>query len=175
MVRAVDSYPSWVRLLDRRSVSFHKSLESVTFERDSQLERIEESAFDESRLKWIVIPSSVAVLGKRSFCGCKSLESVTFEGGSRFGRIKRLTFPGSGLKSILIPSSVAVLGTSSFLECKSLESTTFESGSRLERIDKLVLFEEEPHCIFSETSLSLTETGVSIAYRSRRASPQFEP
>jgi hypothetical protein len=73
------------------------SLESVTFESGSRLERIEESAFLESRLKSILIPSSVVVLGRESFYQCKSLESVTFESGSRLDQIEGSAFQGCGV------------------------------------------------------------------------------
>jgi hypothetical protein len=128
--------PSSVVVLGKWSFYECKSLESVTFENGSRLERIEESAFGLSGLRSIEIPSSVAVLGKSSFCACKSFESVRFESGSRLERIEESAFGLSGLRSIEIPSSVVVLGDSSFSECRSLESVTFEIGSRLDRIDR---------------------------------------
>jgi hypothetical protein len=129
------------------------TVESVTFENGSGLERIEESAFYKSGLKSIVIPSSVVVLGEKSFYECKSLESVTVEDdfplkprspmliqhprwGSRLERIGESGFDGLRLKSIEIPSSVVILCKRSFYHCDSLESVTFESGSRLERIEE---------------------------------------
>jgi hypothetical protein len=51
-----------------------ESLESVTFESGSRLERIEGFAFSRSGLTSIEIPSSVVVLGKGSFRVCESLE-----------------------------------------------------------------------------------------------------
>jgi hypothetical protein len=84
----------------------------VTFESGSRLERIEESAFQSSGLKSIVIPSSAVVLGKSSFRDCRSLESVTFESGSRLERIEESAFCGSGLKTIGIPSSVTFIDSS---------------------------------------------------------------
>jgi hypothetical protein len=128
--------PSSVLVLEKGSFYECKSLESVTFETGSRLERIEESAFSRSGLKSITIPSSVIVSGKESFRECKSLKSVTFESGYRLERIEESAFSRSGLKSILIPSSVIVLGKESFFRCRSLESVTFESDCRLERIDK---------------------------------------
>jgi hypothetical protein len=105
--------PSCVIVLDKSCFYWCRSLESVTFESGSRLERIAERAFYRSGLKSILIPSSVVVLGKSRFCGCES---------------------------IVIPSSVVVLGQESFRKCKSLESVTFESGSRLERIEECVCF-----------------------------------
>jgi hypothetical protein len=84
--------PSSVVVLGNRTFYQCKSLESVTFESGSRLERIEQGAFRESGLKSILIPSSVVVLGKESFYLCKSLESVTFESGSRLQRIEESMF-----------------------------------------------------------------------------------
>jgi hypothetical protein len=128
----------------------------VTFESGSRLERIEESAFQWSGLKSILIPSSVVVLGKSSFSWCKSLESVTFESGSRLELIEESAFQWSGLKSILIPSSVVVLGKLSFYGCGSLESVTFESGSRLERIEEGMF--GSTRVTFSSVSQELTRS-----------------
>jgi hypothetical protein len=130
--------PSSVVALGKQSFRDCESLESVTFESCSRLERIDESAFQGSGLKSIVIPCSVVVLGGSSFSGCRSLKSVIFESHSRLKQIGQSAFEWSRLKSIEIPSSVRVLGKVSFYWCKSLESVTFESGSRLEGVDELV-------------------------------------
>jgi hypothetical protein len=84
--------PSSVVVLGASSFRGCESLESVTFESGSRLERIEEYSFCGNGLKSIEIPSSVVVLGTSSFHGCKSLESVAFESGSRLERIDRSVF-----------------------------------------------------------------------------------
>jgi hypothetical protein len=109
------------------------------------LERIEESAFYESGLKWIEIPSMVDFVCGSAFCA-RSLRSISVLADNQHFRIR-----GSFLEdvdccticrhfgswsSIKIPSSVVVLGRCCFCACKSLESVTFESGSRLERIEE---------------------------------------
>jgi hypothetical protein len=106
--------PSSVVVLGEWSFSWCKSLESVTFESGSRLERIEESAFYCTGLKSIEIPSPVVVLGKESFSWCMSLESVTFESGSRLERIEESAFCPSGLKFIEIPDSVTFIDGSAF-------------------------------------------------------------
>jgi hypothetical protein len=100
--------PSSLVVLAEKKYLGCRSLETVTFESGSSLERIEKSAFSKSGLKSIMIPSSVVYLGESSFYECKSLESVTFESGSRLEYIDRTAFSLSGLKSIVIPSSVSV-------------------------------------------------------------------
>jgi hypothetical protein len=58
-----------------------RSLRCVTFECGCRLERIEESGFSGSALKWIAIPSSVVVLGKSSFSGCSESASECSDHG----------------------------------------------------------------------------------------------
>jgi hypothetical protein len=108
--------PSSVVVLGRTSFFHCDVLESVIFESDSRLERIEERAFAWSGLKSIAIPSSVVVLGKESFSDCTSLESVIFESGSRLERIEEHVFSRSTLTSIEIPPGVTYIDGSAFHE-----------------------------------------------------------
>jgi hypothetical protein len=59
--------PSTVVVLGKESFYECKSLESVTFESGSRLERIEESAFCESGLKSIEIPPGVTFIDPSAF------------------------------------------------------------------------------------------------------------
>jgi hypothetical protein len=59
--------PSSVVVFGKESFQACESLESVTFESDSRLERIEESAFRQSGLKSIEIPTSVTFIGDCAF------------------------------------------------------------------------------------------------------------
>jgi uncharacterized radical SAM superfamily Fe-S cluster-containing enzyme len=113
-----------------------ESLTSVTFESNSKLHRIEESAFTQSGLRTIQIPASVEVLCKSCFDSCRSLTSVTFESNSKLHRIEEAAFAESGLRTIEIPASVEVLCKSCFDSCRSLTSVTFESNSELHRIEQ---------------------------------------
>jgi hypothetical protein len=127
--------PSSVEVLCKSYVRECSSVESVMFEADSKLQRIEESAFLSSGLKLIIIPSSVEVLCKSCFSYCKSLSSITFESDSHLQRIEQSAFYSSGLKSIIIPLSVEVLRASCFGNCDSLSSVPFETCSKIVRIE----------------------------------------
>jgi hypothetical protein len=79
---------SSISQLTKDSFSNCESLTSITFESNSKLERIEESAFTMSRLTTIQVPASVEVLCKFCFYNCESLTSVTFESNSQLQRIE---------------------------------------------------------------------------------------
>jgi hypothetical protein len=137
--------PSSIVVLGKSSFHGCKSLESVTFQSGSRLERINESAFSSSGLKSIEIPRNVAFVCGSSLA-TDSLCSISVSGDNQHFLTREsfledicsstiYRYFGS-CRSIVIPSSVVVLGKSCFHECKSLESVIFESRSRLERIEE---------------------------------------
>jgi hypothetical protein len=75
--------PSFVTVLCKASFALCKSLTSVVFENDSQLEQIGELAFSETGLTTICIPMSVAKIHNTAFLKCESLKTVTFQSGSK--------------------------------------------------------------------------------------------
>jgi hypothetical protein len=83
--------------------SFRKSFSSITFASNSELIRIESSAFYESSLESILIPNNVEILESKCFSSCYSLSSIPFESNSQLKRIESSAFSSSSLESILIP------------------------------------------------------------------------
>jgi hypothetical protein len=61
--------------------------EFFVFENDSRLDRIEERIFEETGLKWILIPSRVVVFGEKIISWWTPLESFV-SGSFRPGRIE---------------------------------------------------------------------------------------
>jgi hypothetical protein len=150
--------PSSIEVISRSYVESLGLFESIILEKDSKVQRIEESAFAWPRLKSIVIPPSVQILCKSCFAHCNSLESIMFKNGSRLQRIEESAFVWSGLKWIVIPSSVEIVYKLCFAHCKSLESVVFENGSRLQRIEKSAFFWSGLKSIIIPSSVEILST-----------------
>ena len=83
-----------IDILGRECFCGCESLESVSFEDDSHLVRIEEREFRNSSICHIVIPCRVEILCKECFHLCKSLESVSLEDDSHLVQIEERAFSG---------------------------------------------------------------------------------
>jgi hypothetical protein len=104
-----------------------KSFTSVTFESNSKLHRIEESAFAQSGWRTIQIPASVEVLCKSCFSNCSSLTSVPFQPNSKLHRIEASVFTGTVVTDLLLPNSIHFLSGSA-IAVSSLNTVSFWPG-----------------------------------------------
>jgi hypothetical protein len=99
-----------------------KSLHEVTFESQSELKEIDQSAFYGSGLSGSIrIPNSVEKLGEKCFFWCKSLREVTFESGSKLKEIGRYCFCVTGVREIEIPKECENLSGLSFYGLKTVK------------------------------------------------------
>jgi hypothetical protein len=93
--------PSFVVILGKSSFSDCHSLESVTFETDSRLNKIEAFAFFWSGLRSITIHRQLLRQASSVFSRCILLESVMFEKDSQLERIEDFAFDMSGSAHVL--------------------------------------------------------------------------
>jgi hypothetical protein len=150
----------WVR----RILSSKSNYQSVLFETDSELIRIESEAFSNSSLRSITIPRRVQMLCPECFSGCRSLSSISFENESELTRIESGEFSGSSLRSITIPRHVQILCSESFSNCGSLSSISFQTTSQLMRIEAGVL---------AETCIGVATVPGTISFMAEDAFPRY--
>lgn len=149
--------PKSVKYLGEECLYRSSALKSVTFENDSQLDEIDDYAFQEcTALTSIEIPQNVTKIGFGVFSD-SGLTDIVFKGsklkavvGSFYGakKLKNVTLPTgletlgnqsfedcTALTSIEIPSSVKLMGTQVFRGCTSLTSVSFAENSQVTKID----------------------------------------
>jgi hypothetical protein len=139
--------PCDIEILDSSCFFWCKSLESVSFESNSRLTRIESQAFWYYSVQSIVIPRGVRLIDGSAFHNVK-LSSISIENGNERFVIRanllidivdhKLIRNLSRSSSVRIPCDLEILGSGCFSSCKSLLSVSFESNSRLRRIESKV-------------------------------------
>lgn len=165
-VRALANQPPIEKITIPKSVKYlggfcvqSSALKSVTFENDSQLEEIGDSAFaDCESLTSIEIPKNVKKIGQRVFEN-SGITDIIFLGsiikelpGAFYNaqKLKNITLPNSlevlngsygtfsgctSLTSIEIPSSVKLMDNGTFQDCTGLTSINLAKNSQLTRIE----------------------------------------
>jgi len=106
----INLFPRSVKILSKACFANSK-IETLTFETESQLTRIEELYFRNCSLK------SIAILGKSSFYAAK-IEALIFEAGSRLTRIGETCFYDCSLKSLCDAYSIENLDKFCFIISK---------------------------------------------------------
>lgn len=100
--------PSNIKTIEDYNYDF-MNVESVEFDKNSQLETIGKKAFRFTNIKTITIPPSVEYIGKEAFSNCCKLQKVDFLEKSRIKYFESKIFEDSKIKSLYIPSSVITL------------------------------------------------------------------
>lgn len=97
---------------------------------------INDSAFEDSLVKSVIIPNSVKTIGKEAFSNCKELESVII--GNNVELLGYGCFYGAiSLKEIEIPGSVRFIPQHAFSFCIGLNNLILHEGTKT--IDESIL------------------------------------
>lgn len=126
--------PNSIKKIGRLAFFGCKSLRSVVFEENSNLESIGSSAFKDTLVTHIVVPKSVKHIEENAF-DTESLIKLSFEQDSNLLAMDRII--PFNVSEIMIPKSVVTL-SQHFL--KNLVKIEFEKGSNLNKISGI--FEE---------------------------------
>ena len=128
--------PASVKIIRKQAFSSCQGIESLTFAANSQLETIEDAAFQSSSLTSVTIPASVKNLS--GFYYDVYLSTVIIEENSQLETIGRGAFYNcQTLTSFEIPAGVQTIGYNAFCKCAHLASVTFEGNNQLTSIGSL--------------------------------------
>jgi hypothetical protein len=118
-----------VKIIEDYMFYGQSTLTTITFEENSQLERIKEFAFVDTSITDIIIPASVKYIEKSIFKFVSTLQTVTFEEDSQLKSIDEYAFAETSIATINIPSSVQEISNTSFIGIKTLSNITVDEHS----------------------------------------------
>jgi hypothetical protein len=125
--------PRDIEVLGSACFSQWESLQSVSFESDSHLSRIESRTFSDSSLHSIVIPRGVRFIDGSAFQDL-NLSSLSIENGTLKTASIRPWISRNSVRA-WFDASILILPKRLFRESKTLCSISFESNSQLTRIE----------------------------------------
>lgn len=92
--------PEFIRIIGPYAFECCKSLKSIEFPENSELEIIEQNAFSKSSIVNISIPEKVTKIGDNCFSECKNIEKIVFSYNSKLESIGKRAFLFSPIKKI---------------------------------------------------------------------------
>ena len=121
--------PSSIKKIQKNG--FHGSkAKTIIFENGSQLEKIEDRAFNFSELEEIELPASLEYIGTSAFSFSQNLKKLTFSSSSKLELISHEAFANlSNLEKLTLPKSVKTLGSNLFKNTTSLKHVDVEEGN----------------------------------------------
>ncbi|KAK8892760.1 hypothetical protein M9Y10_030001 [Tritrichomonas musculus] len=93
--------PSFVKIIETCAFDNCQKLQTVTFSKSSQLEKIENGAFSETSIRHISFPDSLTKIGFNCFFDCTKLQSAEFSANSKITSIGENAFSYNTMKSFL--------------------------------------------------------------------------
>lgn len=128
--------PSFIKKIDSFCFADCIKLESIDFQKKSNLDIIEHHSFSNSSIESIKIPQSVKVIGEKAFSQCKKLKNIQFSKKSSISSFESQAFAFTSIENIIIPLSVEIIGEKCFYQCHNLKSITINQNSKLKIIEK---------------------------------------
>ncbi|KAK8875535.1 hypothetical protein M9Y10_005702 [Tritrichomonas musculus] len=151
--------PSNIKIISSHAFHHCYITTKVEFQPNSNLQIIEDHAFEESNVKEFIFPSSVFKIGRFLFNDCHYLRKVEFQPDSRLQTIDEYTFAYSNIMEITIPSSVTKIGQGSFRNCKNLRKVRIHKKSNLQAIEKYAFSRSNIEEIYFPSSLKELKEG----------------
>lgn len=111
-----------------------KTIKTIQFSADSEIQTIDENSFSNSSIESITIPESVTEIASNAFSNCMQLKHVEFHPNSKLQKIYPYSFSNTIIESISIPSNVEIIGKSAFQSCNQLKHIFIPNKSKLKKI-----------------------------------------
>ena len=136
-------------------------VEAVDFSKDSRLRYIENSAFEDTKIKSLIFPASLQMIDRFAFFECNSLESVRLS--SDITKIGMACFAGcESLSYLYLPRSTPDIGKLAFEGCGYANGLTIEFGGTVEEFRNVI--EVSNDTAFQGTTVTVKCLDGELAY-----------
>lgn len=98
--------PPTIKIIESNSFENCRKLKSIQISEDSQLTKINQSAFKDSNITEIFIPKNVESIGIAAFEGCRYLKNIYFDEYSILKSIGKTAFGKTNINSLIFPKSL---------------------------------------------------------------------
>jgi hypothetical protein len=123
--------PATVRIIGISAFEKCLNLASVEFRGESQLEIIENCAFQDTAIDNFTLPLTVHRIKNRAFANCRSCRVFTIAKTCSLKEIDAGAFRDSGITGITIPEQLCTIGEEAFQDCADLAEANFTYPSSL--------------------------------------------
>ena len=122
--------PAGVTFIGREAFMYTE-IASLTFAEGSQIQTIEQYAFERTRnLTEVTLPASLTTMGRGVFQQ-SGLTSVTFEEKIALTKVPQNAFTETKLTSVTLPDNVNYIDHNAFMEIPTLQSVTFGNAESI--------------------------------------------
>lgn len=128
--------PKFIKVIGNSAFRICKSLNKLEFEKDSDLQIIDDYAFVSTNIEKVSIPKKVTYIGKGSFASCMNLFDVEIPEDLEIDSISELAFANTKIQRFLVPLKVEKIGNNAFKGCGELKKLNIFENSQLKTIEE---------------------------------------
>ena len=123
--------PNFIKKINVGAFDNCKRLQKVEFSNHSELEIIEEFAFNVSTIERFTLPSHLTLINAYAFNACIQLRVFEINEDSKLQKINDWAFMNTSIKSFFIPRYLDTIGKNAFSNCNNLQIIEVDEYSEM--------------------------------------------
>lgn len=141
--------------IDQSSFYSNKSIRTVSFSRDSEIQEFGCYAFSNSSLEYISIPKQVSIIENGCFSECKKLKKVDITEDSNLVYLGKKVFDNSSIESFYFPKKLKEIDQSIFLNTSKLSNILVSPENEYfsNYKNEMIISKKDNHIVFVQRNI----------------------
>lgn len=141
--------------IDRCSFHSNKSIRTVSFSKDSEIQIFGHYAFSNSTIEYISIPKQVSIIENGCFSECKKLKKVDIPEDSNLVYLGKNVFDNSSIESIYFPKKLKEIDQSIFLNTSKLSNVSVSPENEYfsNYKNEMIISKKDNHIVFVQRNI----------------------